>query len=499
MDSPLAEPRRVKQANPFYECVKDYLQTSSLEERLNSSPLGQTPIQSLSIQERFELLDRMQDEMFEPTTTAVDIASRICRMLSRGLQSMDPTNAGVRKFTMTLARNSGVEMSKLPWFSTYAMGMTVKGPTGVGKTYEIQRALKLIPQRVDHNASEAAGWTHIRQAVWLFVPMSHDGSLGGLLFQILCSLDEAIETGYSSDKSLTSLTNEKLAVRIGILLRKHGVGLLVIDEIQSRNFSDNPRGTLAATFFLRLLNFGIPTVLIGNQLGFAALEKFSQDIRRLSAGGVISMDPHSVDDWDWEECLTPAIWKFCVMPNQEDRSFMRPDVLFKFSGGIRDYACRCWIAAQRLALEAERNAVSEADLEMAFIGSDFGERDRQIIAGFRDKNHQLLSHFSDIDWEYYGKKWGHLKEPKASTAGRSGKQVTESGEANQFTESGSAAEQRPKPERDKSRIQRKRTQESRQKERRKQAKQDLNPDDIRGNGLQKSLISGFEAIRKKNA
>lgn len=496
----VVDSRRAEQCNPFYEHVKDYLSTTSLESRLNCSPLDHLSIGDLSLERRYELLDRMQEEMFEPTTTSLNITNRTYRMLGRGLQSMDPTKASVRKFSMSLARGAGAELSALPWFATYAMGMTVKGPTGVGKTYEVTRALSLIPQRIDHKASEAAGWTHLRQAVWLFVPMSHDGSLGGLLFQILCSLDAAIDTAYSSEKSLISLSNEKLAVRVGILLRTHGVGLLVIDEIQSRNFSDNARGTLAATFFLRLLNFGIPTMLIGNQVAFKALGTFSQDIRRLSAGGAVTMDPHFADDYDFKDCLAPAIWKFCVMSKQVETGFMQPDILFKYSGGIRDYACRCWISAQRLALDLGKENVSEGDLQAAFEGSDFDDRDRQLIIGFRDRDPIRLSQFTDVDWEGYGIKWGKLRASSTDNATSAQAEATvQDREQETPPQKKKASVSTPKPEKDKAKIIRRREQSKEQERKKKNAKESLDEDDIRCNGLQKTLISGFEAIRRKGA
>lgn len=98
------------------------------------------------------------------------------------------------------------------------------------------------PRRYRHlsyaKRTRALGWSHLVQILWLYVGMSHDGSLGGLLLSILCAIDEATGcTSYSQSRSLIGLSNEKLAVRIGIILRNHGVGVLVIDEIQGRNFS----------------------------------------------------------------------------------------------------------------------------------------------------------------------------------------------------------------------------------------------------------------------
>lgn len=498
MNMMITENRRVQESNPFYECVKDYLNTSNLEQRLICSPLAGMDVATMPLEQRYCLLDRMQEEMFEPTTTSLDITTRLYRMIGRGLQSLDPTKASVRKFSMSIARYAGADLRTLPWFSTFAIGMSIKGHTGSGKTYEVERALKLIPQRIDHRASEAAGWTHLVQAVWLRVPMSHDGSLGGLLFQILCSLDAAIETSYSEDRSLTSLSNEKLAIRVGIILRKHGVGLLAIDEIQERNFAENSRGTLAATFFLRLLNFGIPILLMGNPFGIDALNKFSQDLRRLGAGGAIEMHPHEVSDWDWAECLSPAIWRFCVMPVQSDRSFMTPEILFRYSGGIRDYGCRIWAATQRAALDLGKKSVSVEDIQQAFMGSDFGHGERQLIAGLRDKNLALLSQFIDIPWETYGIRWG-LLSPVGPTNANQHSTANAAAENAASAGTGRAEGFEKAPAAKAAEImRRKRTIKKNKEDQRRQIKENLDESDIRGDGLQKILISGFEALRKSD-
>ena len=503
----IVDDRRMPGENPFYDCIKEYLDTTNLEQRLNVSPLNGEDVKHLSLERRYQLLDLMQEEMFEPTTTSLDIATRVFRMIGRGLQAMDPTKASVRKITMTIARYAGTELSKLPWFSTYAMGMHIKGPTGCGKSYEVVRALKLIPQRIDHRRNEAAGWTHMVQATWLYVPMSHDGSLGGLLFQMLCSMDAAIDSHYSEDRGLRSLSNEKLAIQVGIILRNHGVGLLVIDEIQARNFADNARGTLAATFFLRLLNFGIPTILMGNPFGIEALDSFSQDMRRLGAGGSLRMDPHTVDDYDWTECLSPAIWKFTVLPDQYDKSFMTPDVLFHYSGGIRDYACRTWGATQRMVLGLGRTAATADDLEAAFLGPDFGDRDRDLIVGFRDKKLHLLQRFVDIPWEYYGMQWGLLKSesskqtnPPPATEDAVAPLPNQEEQSNDLQSNAASTTVRKKTvaEKAKENVKRRRTQADNKVKQRVAAKETLNEQDMRNEGLKKCLVTGFESHQNEN-
>lgn len=477
--------------NPFIASIDEFLSTENITERLATSPLDGIDVSAIGEQARMDILDRLQEEFFEPISTSLDIATRIYRLIRKGYLNRDPTKLSVRKMTMELAENSGRDLKALPWFSTYAKGMTITGITGLGKSFEVNRALQLLPQCVEHGRSQIAGWASMRQVTYLYVAMSHDGSLGGLLMQILCALDEVIGTQYSQDKAFTKSSNEKLAVRLGIIFRNHGVGVLVIDEIQRRNFEGHGRGDLAATFFLRLLNFGIPVVLIGNTLGMSALYSFSQDVRRIGSGGTIHLHPLQKEEFDWTNCLAPALWRQSVM--SEPSSIKNSgELLFRYSGGIRDYACRILIAAQRLALDLGNRFVTEDHMMQAFLGSDFSDKDRGIIAGFREKNPLLLSHYEDMPWEEYAVRWGLYSDNKLAFAmpqstnmsvERSGKKVAPK---NEFS--------KPVSQKDLEVIKRKRTREVNMTNKRSNTRNLLGSADMRLDGLQEFLINGFDSL-----
>ncbi|MDQ1812862.1 ATP-binding protein [Massilia sp. CCM 9210] len=470
--------------NPFLEPLEAYLSTDGLEPRLANWPLAGVDVKHLDIQARHDLLDRLQDQMFEPTLTALDTTSRLYRMIRRGYTARNPTSVSSRQHTMGLARCAGKEIDQLPWLPSYAKGMRASGVTGLGKSYEILRALSLIPPRIVHGKSKSADWTHMVQAPWLYVAMSHDGSLGGLLLQILTALDVAIGTSYARERGITGLSNEKLAVHAGIILINHGVGVLVIDELQGRNFAGGVRGGLAATFFLRLLNFGIPLVLMGNPLGMDALDTFSQDMRRVGSGGNIEMHPLESYETDFTDVLAPALWRYNVMP---EPSPIRDDdgaILFKYCGGIRDYAARIRASSQRLALDEGCAFVTEDHMAQAFNGPDFSAKDRDLIAGFRDKNPILLQQFDDIPWQRYAVRWGlHPSVPDTPPSVPASHPAVP------------AKPRKPAPQQAKETAQRNRTRKANQKAENAVARANLDPEDMRNQGLQQHLISGFEQLQ----
>lgn len=471
--------------NPFLEPLETYLSTEGLEMRLANWPLTGVDVTRLDLQARHDLLDRFQDQMFEPTLTALDTTSRLYRMIRRGYTARNPTSVSSRQHIMAIARCAGKEMEHLPWLPSYAKGMRASGVTGLGKSYEILRALSLIPPCIVHGKSKSADWNHMIQAPWLYVAMSHDGSLGGLLLQILTALDAAIGTNYARDRGITGLSNEKQAVHVGIILINHGVGVLVIDELQGRNFAGGTRGGLAATFFLRLLNFGIPMVLMGNPLGMDALDTFSQDMRRVGSGGNIEMHPLEPYETDFTDVLAPALWRYNVMP---EPSPIRDDdgaILFKYCGGIRDYAARIRVSSQRLALDEGCAFVTEQHMEDAFNGPDFSSRDRDLIAGFRDRNPMILQTFDDIPWRRYAVRWGLHPSAQDTPSSASAPQPATS----------PAKPRKPASQQAKENAQRNRTRQANQKSENTVARANLSPEDMRNQGLQQHLISGFEQLK----
>ncbi|WP_211444884.1 ATP-binding protein [Collimonas humicola] len=479
--------------NPFLEPLEEYLSTSNLEVRLQSWPLSGLDMMNLDTQTRHDLLDRMQEQMFEPTFTSLDTTTRLFRMIRRGYIGRNPVLVSSRARAMSIARCAGKELKDLPWFPNSAKGMRISGITGLGKSYEIRRALMQLPQKYVHGRSQRADWNHMTQATWLYVAMSHDGSLGGLLLQILTALDAAIGTGYAGERSLTGLSNEKLAVHVGIILNNHGVGVLVIDELQGRNFAGGARGGLAATFFLRLLNFGIPLVLIGNPLGMDALDTFSQDMRRIGSGGNIEMHPMEVTDYDFTDVLAPALWRYNVMPEPSPIVDTEGAILFKYCGGIRDYGARIRACSQRLALDLGDPFVTEEHMDEVFNGPDFSVKDRDLIAGFRDKNPLLLQQFDDVPWQRYAVRWGLYPTPTQHPVAK----IRESGEqAPTTSNTASSAKARKSVAQQASETAlRNRTRKANQKTSEAAIRENLDSNDMRSDGLQDYLISGLEQLK----
>jgi hypothetical protein len=188
---------------------------------------------------------------------------------------------------------------------------------------------------------------------------------------------------------------------------------------------------------------------------------------------------------DFTDVLAPALWRYNVMPEPSPIRDEDGAILFKYCGGIRDYAARIRASSQRLALDEGCAFVTEDHMAQAFNGPDFSAKDRDLIAGFRDKNPILLQQFDDIPWQRYAVRWG--LHPSVLDAPASAPAPQGAAPA--------AKPRKPAPQQAKETALRNRTRKANQKAENAVARANLDPEDMRNQGLQQHLISGFEQLQ----
>ena len=301
----------------------------------------------------------------------------------------------------------GKSLDTAPWLPTFADALIIEGCTGLGKSTIVERICSLVPQLYEHGASEAAGWQRHVQVTYLIVPMPVHR--GGLLYAILAALDGVLGTEYRTQYAVPRIwTIEKLAIEVGILLTQHSVGLLVIEELQPRNFSQSPYRDEMLLMLLRLLNFGIPIVFVGNPLAFEGLADHSQDIRRLTAAEGIHLMPLDRGDDDWSEGLAPGLWSHNVMAIKTPFTSGVEAALHVCSAGIPDFLWKAVEGAQRIALQMGDPCVKEEHIWRYRDESLSFKRCKDLIEGFEQKDPMKLARYIDVPWETYGLMWGKI-------------------------------------------------------------------------------------------
>ena len=410
--------------NPYREPLGSYIDLAKMPERLLDDPLDGIDCRALHESER-RLLLKQSRTRFEPTRSSIAIASTLQDMLWGRVTLSNPLLPANRHRVTQVLSKRGQSLtdvgSSLP---TFADALIVTGCTGMGKTTTINRYLSLISQTHVHERRDDADWTRQVQITYLVVAMPVHR--GGLLYSILSAIDVAIGSDYRvryGDHRRWPI--EKLAVEVAIILVQHAVGLLVIEEIQARNFGASPNREEMLLFILRILNFGTPVVLVGNPLGFVGLESFTQDVNRLSENEPIHLMPVDATDPDWTKGLGPGMWSHNVMPQPTPWSTDISDLLYAASAAIPGFTRKAVDAVQLLALAAGEKSVGADHLLRYMAESDTFAMHRDLIEGFAQKDSSKLIPFQDVPWEEYGLQWGKLSLADIADAPADGAQSVE--------------------------------------------------------------------------
>lgn len=413
--------------NPLISSLPERASAIQLASKLRFCPITPENLQGIPISDRFTLL-KIYKNTFVPTAQTLEIALSLQKMILEGYAQRDPTLATSRRLIYIGGQLKGLTLAETEWWPSFASGMVIDGITGVGKSQVIDRFLSLYPQTIEHEHNDACGWRSLKQLCWLKIHMPADGSRGGFLESAFRALDAALDTSYTQQYASRSWTVEKLLVVFLHLLSVHRCGLLVIEEAQERNLSQSAFGREFMTFFLRLLNWGTPTVLVGNPLAFENLQSFSQDVDRFSDGGwhhlLPTLDPSSPD---WLEDWMPDLWCPTLLdhPDAAYTPFTTDPVdqtlagfVWKRTGGVPRYIARLRAEVQDAALRMGMQQVTYELVDAVYRSSATMIEVHPRIDALVHKDWRALQRFDDIPSNVFRKLWepnpvaDHVPSPK---------------------------------------------------------------------------------------
>jgi hypothetical protein len=403
MTSKDIQDENAEEANPFIEELGPYINLKDWASKLSRDPLSNINRKSLSEEQRDNLLHDIVYR-WEPTRDAIHIAQTLQRMMRRSYRRRNPLLSAERKrkaLLLGVSCEKDVELLRLDQASP-ASAFIVAGCTGLGKSTSVIRFCEMLPQKISHRANRSAGWIQQVQIPYLIVPMPvHKGSF---LFAILAALDAVLHTDFADKYRRWSI--ERLEIKVGVLLITYNVGMLLIEELQAVNFGESHILMPLLLMLLRLLNFGIPIVFIGNPLAFEGIKDHSQNQRRMHSEESVELMPLEINDPDWSEGLAPSLWGHNCMPEMTPCSPEIIKQLHKASAGIPYFASAAVVGAQQIALRSGQRRVLAKHLEQYRKESSAFAACRDLIEGFENHDPWRLSRFLDVPWERYGQMWG---------------------------------------------------------------------------------------------
>jgi hypothetical protein len=281
---------------------------------------------------------------FVPCPDSVSVAEGVLRLIFDQLRFRDPRRAENQRWVNSTAQWLGQSVDQIPWHSSQAQGMVVEGITGVGKSHAVDRALQFLPQVVDHEPMGQWGMLKLRQLVWLKVEMPADYTRMGLLIGILKGMDDVLGTNYRALHVSSRARVHELIVTVMHLLVQHRCGILVIEEAQEQSLGVQAYSKEFLNYFLKILNWGIPVLLVGNPLAFQELKTHAQDVDRFSEGGWMTLLPEQdCRSRVWSRLWMRGIWgaNLLEQPDAEFTPVARypgvsswSELLWLFTGGL---------------------------------------------------------------------------------------------------------------------------------------------------------------------
>lgn len=364
--------------------------------RLSFDPFAGNDLQELSPFRKQLFVDRYK-ELFVPTYQLTAIATQIHRMLIGGLIDRDPYSPEQKRRLHQLAYGAQRGVLDVPWVNAASRGMQIQGITKQGKTQLIKRMLSQYPQIVRRGENNEAGWIELVQLVYLVIPMPTDATKGGFLMQAFIELDRVLGTTYAKDTKIRDSSIDSQLVQLLAKLAMHRCGLLVIEEAQETNeLATTKFGSDFGTFFLRVLNAGIPTILMGNPNAFKELGTSSQLVGRLSDAGLHELKPTaSPTAKEWTDDLVPGIWGKNLLPEADEPIDDLPAKLHAWTGGFKHYLNVLRREATMSAVQRNGSHVAHQDITQALQSSAMREG-RKIIDSYLSGLKGGETQFTDI-------------------------------------------------------------------------------------------------------
>lgn len=328
-------------------------------------------------------------QLFIPLPVHFDLEQRFSSMMRLGYQARNPSLIGFWKDARTKADALNTSQ-KLP--RSTASGFTIIGISGIGKTTSVEAILKLYPQVIFHSNYNGASFSFV-QIVWLKLDCPFDGSIKGLCLNFFQAVDDILNTSYYKNYAKGRKTIDELLPLMALVASNHGIGVLVIDEIQHLNHAKSGGSRKMLNFFVQLINtIGLPVVLVGTFKALPILNGEFRQTRRGSGQGDLVWDRMKNDE-SWQY-FVESLWSYQYTQKPCRITGNMCNALYDITQGITDFAIKVYTLAQIRAISNLEEVITENSIYQA--AKESLRMALPILEALKKKDVSLLASVEDV-------------------------------------------------------------------------------------------------------
>jgi AAA domain len=291
--------------NPIIRSLPPILSRDKFVEYVTRLPACKSSERELEPQYRFHCIERLS-RYFDPLNKTVDLQRVVCVLIMQGYLRRNPLQPEYAlrsgQIYQAVLSGGGFNLEEYVDVPTSASGLTIIGPSGIGKTTNLLNILSLYPQVIIHPAHS------VYQIVWLKVDCPHAGSLKGLCIDFFRAVDKLLGTNNFQKFGVKRNSEDYMLAQVAQIAHTQHLGVLVIDEMQNlaaaRRNSDE-----MLNFLVKMDNIiGVPVIRVGTNEAFPILQGNFRNARRgVGEGGVIWDRMENNREWNF---FIEGMWEF---------------------------------------------------------------------------------------------------------------------------------------------------------------------------------------------
>lgn len=381
--------------NPLIEALPKILDKENIIDELSNYPIFNEEERELEGGLRYHITQRLF-QYFQPLNRHVELYNKINLMIRQGYITRNPTKkefANVLNTGYKAIMNNNIEINKNVNFKNSALGLTLFGISGAGKTTAVDKILSTLPQVIVHSKYKRKQLM-IYQIVWLKVEIPNDGSIKSFCLSVFSQVDGMVGTDYFKKYGSGYVSANVMLTVIVQIFRNLNCGILIIDEVQNLHVAHSGGAEKLINFFLLMVNtINVPILLIGTPLAIHLLQGQFRVARRNSSLGSILWD--RLENDEEFELLLEGLWQYQWTKKTVELNKKMIDLLYYESQGIIDVVIKIFVMAQQKAINTGKEEIDEILLRS--IVKEELQLIKPMLDALKSGDINKISKYSDID------------------------------------------------------------------------------------------------------